>query len=135
MLNAYSMRMTSRGLGSDKAEILEEVLLIKFSLKHSLSIFAITHFQKTKYGCCPARIFKSTDMVVVLLAFSKAQIWLLSYWNFQKLKYGCCPAGIFKSSNMVVVLLAFLKKSRHGCRPVGTFKIKSPDMVDVLLEN
>ena len=50
MLNAYSMRMTSRKFRSEKAVILEEVLSIKFSLKHSPSIFAIAHFQKSKYG-------------------------------------------------------------------------------------
>ena len=68
MLDAYSVRMTSCGLGSEKAAILEEVLLIKFSLKYSLSIFAITHFQKSRYGCCPVGIFKSPDMVDILLA-------------------------------------------------------------------
>ena len=56
MLNAYSMRMTSCGHRSEKAALLEEVLSIKFSLKHSLSIFAIVHFQKSRYGCCPAII-------------------------------------------------------------------------------
>ena len=35
---------------------------------------------------------------------------------------------------MVVALLAFLKKFRHGCCLSDTFKIKSPDMVVVLLE-
>ena len=68
MLDAYSMRMTSRRLGSEKAAILEEVLSIKFSLKYSLSIFAITHFQKSRYGCCPASIFKSPDMADIQLA-------------------------------------------------------------------
>ena len=35
---------------------------------------------------------------------------------------------------MVVVLLTFLKKFKHGCYLAGTFKIKTPDMVVVLLE-
>ena len=35
---------------------------------------------------------------------------------------------------MVVIILAFLKKSRHGCCLSDTFKIKSPDMVVVLLK-
>ena len=61
-------------------------------------------------------------MVVVLLAFKKAQIWFLSYWHKKKPRYGCCLVGIFKikSSDMVVVLLAFLK-------------VKTPNMVVVLL--
>ena len=71
MLNAYSIRMTNRGLGSEKAPILEEVLSIKFSLKDYLLIFAITHFQKSRHGCCPTGIFNSPDMVDVLLALSK----------------------------------------------------------------
>ena len=49
MLNAYIMRMTSHGLRSEKVVILEEVLSIKFSLKHSLQIFAIAHIQKFIY--------------------------------------------------------------------------------------
>ena len=65
MLNAYSVRMTIRELGLKKVAILEKVLLIKFSVNHSLSIFKITHFQ-------------SLDMVVVLLAYSIVQIWLMS---------------------------------------------------------
>ena len=35
---------------------------------------------------------------------------------------------------MVVVLLTFFKNSTHGCRMVGTFKIKILDIVVVLLE-
>ena len=50
MLNAYSVRMTSCELRSEKAAILEEVLSIKFFFKHYFSIFTITHFQKSKYG-------------------------------------------------------------------------------------
>ena len=50
MLNAYNMRMTSHGFGSEKVVILEEVLSIKFSIKHFLSIFAIAYFQKFRYG-------------------------------------------------------------------------------------
>ena len=68
MLDAYSVRMISRRLRSEKAAILEEVLSIKFSLKYSLSIFAITHFQKSRYGFCPADIFKSPYMADILLA-------------------------------------------------------------------
>ena len=52
---------------------------------------------------------KNLDIVVVLLAFLKIQKLLLSCWHFEK-------------------------KSKHGCRPAGTFKIKSPDTVVVLLE-
>ena len=68
MLNAYSVRMTSRGLRSEKVAILEEVLSIKFYLKHSLSIFAIAHFQKS-------------DMADILLALTKVHIWLISCWH------------------------------------------------------
>ena len=49
MLNAYSVRITSCGLRSEKV-VLEEVLSIKFSLKHYLSIFTIVPFQKSRYG-------------------------------------------------------------------------------------
>ena len=45
MLNDYSVRMTSHKLELEKTAILEEVLSIKFSLKYSLSIFAISHYQ------------------------------------------------------------------------------------------
>ena len=45
MLKAYSEIMTSRGLRSEKAANLEDVLSIKLSLKHSLSIFAIAHLK------------------------------------------------------------------------------------------
>ena len=45
MLKAHSEIMTSRGLRLEKAANLEEVLSIKLSLKHSLSIFAITHLK------------------------------------------------------------------------------------------
>ena len=45
MLKAHSEIMTSRGLKSEKAANLEDVLSIKLSLKHSLSIFAITHLK------------------------------------------------------------------------------------------
>ena len=55
--------------------------------------------KKPRYGCCPTDIFKSLDMVVVLLAFLK------------KSRLGCRPAGTFK-----------IKKSRHGCCPAGIFK-------------
>ena len=96
MLNAYSVRMTSRGLGSEKAVILEKVLSIKFSVNHSLSIFKITHFQ-------------SLDMVVVLLAYSTVQIWLMSSWYT-------------KNPNMVDVLLVH-KKSKYGCCPTGILKV------------
>ena len=111
MLNAYNVRMTSHGLKSEKVSILEEVLSIKFSVKHSISIFAIVHFQKFRYGGYPTSTHKSLDMVVVLLTFKKKK----------KSKYGCCHVGIFKSTNMVVILLTFKKKK------------KSPDMTDILL--
>ena len=45
MLKAHSEIMTSRGLRSEKAANLEEVLSIKLSLKHSLSICAISHLK------------------------------------------------------------------------------------------
>ena len=45
MLKAHSNIMTSRGLRSEKVANLEEVLSIKISLKHFLSIFAITHLK------------------------------------------------------------------------------------------
>ena len=45
MLKAHSKIMTSRGLKLEKATNLEEVLSIKLSLKHSLSIFAIAHLK------------------------------------------------------------------------------------------
>ena len=47
MLKAHSKIMTSRGLRSEKAANLENVLSIKLSLKHSLSIFAIAHLKST----------------------------------------------------------------------------------------
>ena len=47
MLKAHSEIMTSRGLRSEKAENLEKVLSMKLSLKHSLSIFAITHLKSS----------------------------------------------------------------------------------------
>ena len=73
MLNAYSVRMTSHGLGSKKAAILEKVLSIKFSVNHSLSIFKITPLSKSRHGCCPAGIFNSPDMVDVLLVHKKSK--------------------------------------------------------------
>ena len=45
MLKAHNEIITSRGLRSKKAANLEEVLSIKLSLKHSLSIFAIAHLK------------------------------------------------------------------------------------------
>ena len=99
MLNAYSERMTNCGLKSEKDANLEEVLSIKLSLKHSLSIFAIGHF-------------KSLDMAVVLLAFKKKKKPRYGCHPssiFKKSRHGCCPAGIFKSLNMVALLQAFLK--------------------------
>ena len=45
MLKAHNEIMTSRGLRLEKAANLEEVLSIKLSLKHSLSIFAIAHLK------------------------------------------------------------------------------------------
>ena len=45
MLKVHSEIMTSHGLRSEKAANLEEVLSIKLSLKHSLSIFAIAHLK------------------------------------------------------------------------------------------
>ena len=49
MLKAHSEIMTSRRLRSEKAANLEEVLSIKLSLKHSLSIFANSPLKKP--GC------------------------------------------------------------------------------------
>ena len=80
MLNTYNERMTSCGLRLEKAANLEEVLSIKLSLKHSLSIFVITYFQ-------------SPDKADILMVKKKkAQIWLLSYWHS-------------KSPYMVIILL------------------------------
>ena len=45
MLKTHNKIMTSRGLRSKKAANLKEVLSIKLSLKHSLSIFAIAHLK------------------------------------------------------------------------------------------
>ena len=45
MLKAHNKIMTSCGPRSEKAANLEEVLSIKLSLKHSLSIFAIAHLK------------------------------------------------------------------------------------------
>ena len=45
MLKAHSEIMTSHRLRSEKAANLENVLSIKLSLKHSLSIFAIAHLK------------------------------------------------------------------------------------------
>ena len=47
MLKAHSEIMTSHGLRSEKAANLEEVLSIKLSLKHYLSIFAIAHIKSS----------------------------------------------------------------------------------------
>ena len=47
MLKAHNEIMTSRGLRSEKAANLEEVLSIKLSLKHSLLIFAIAHLKSS----------------------------------------------------------------------------------------
>ena len=64
MLNAYNEKMTSCGLRSEKVVNLEELLSIKLSLKTSLSIFAIAHFQ-------------SPDKANILLALIKVRVWLL----------------------------------------------------------
>ena len=45
MLKAHSEIMTSHRLILEKVVNLEEVLSIKLSLKHSLSIFAIAHLK------------------------------------------------------------------------------------------
>ena len=45
MLKAHNEIMISCGLILEKAANLEEVLSIKLSLKHSLSIFAIAHLK------------------------------------------------------------------------------------------
>ena len=74
-----------------------------------MRLLAGWYLSKSRHGCCPADIFKSSDIIVVLLTFLKIQTWLLSYWHLKK------------------------KESRHGCHPAGTFKIKSSDMVVVLL--
>ena len=47
MLKAHSEIMTSHRLRSEKAVNLEEVLSIKLSLKHALSIFAIPHLKSS----------------------------------------------------------------------------------------
>ena len=44
-VEAHNEIMTSRGLRSEKAANLENVLSTKFSLKHSLSIFVIAHLK------------------------------------------------------------------------------------------
>ena len=89
---------------------------------------------KVKYDCCPARIYKKKkkfshgcrhvgtfkikrpDIVVVLLAYLKIHIWLMSCWYK-------------KSPDMVVILLAYLKVHLWL---MSYWHIKSPDMVDVL---
>ena len=48
MLNAHSEIMTSYGLRLEKVANLEEVLLIKLPLKHSLSIFTIGHLKRSE---------------------------------------------------------------------------------------
>ena len=45
MLKAHNEIMTSCGLRLERAANLEEVLSIKLSLKHFLSIFAIAHLK------------------------------------------------------------------------------------------
>ena len=45
MLKAHNEIMTSHELRLEKVANLEKVLSIKLSLKHSLSIFAITHIK------------------------------------------------------------------------------------------
>ena len=50
MLKAHSEIMTSCELRSEKVANLENVLSIKLSLKHSLSIFAITHLKSPDGG-------------------------------------------------------------------------------------
>ena len=45
MLKAHDEIMTSRRLRSEKATNLENVLSIKLSLKHSLSMFAIAYLK------------------------------------------------------------------------------------------
>ena len=46
-VEAHNEIMTSRGLRSEKAANLENVLSTKFSLKHSLSIFVIAHLKSS----------------------------------------------------------------------------------------
>ena len=56
MLNAHNKIMTSYELRLKKAANLEELLLIKLPLKHSLSIFAIAHLQSPgKVDVLPAQ--------------------------------------------------------------------------------
>ena len=45
MLKAHIEIMTSRGLKLEKVANLEEVLLVKLSLKHFLLMFAIAHIK------------------------------------------------------------------------------------------
>ena len=45
MLKAHNEIMTSYGLRLEKAANVENVLSIKLSLKHSLSIFAMVHLK------------------------------------------------------------------------------------------
>ena len=47
MLKAHIEIMTSRGLRLKKTANLKEVLSIKLSLKHSLSIFTIAHLKSS----------------------------------------------------------------------------------------
>ena len=69
MLNAYRVRVTSCRLRSEKAAILEEVLSIKISLKHYISVFAISHFQKSRYD------------LYIFGIFPKTRLWLLTCWH------------------------------------------------------
>ena len=82
------------------------VVLLSF-LKAHIWLLSYWHFflKKPRYGCCPVDIFKSPDMVVVMLAF----------FFFLNSRHGCRPVDTFKikSPNMVVVLLEFLSNMTH----------------------
>ena len=73
MLNDYSVRMTCHGLGFDKVVILEEVLSIKFSLKRSLSIFTIAHYQSPDVAISLLETHQILDVASSLLALSKSR--------------------------------------------------------------
>ena len=86
MLNAYGMRMTSRKFRSEKAAILEEVLL-------KLCNSRLSKVQIWLRSCW----HKSPDKDDILLAVIKVRVWLLPcrHFFFKKPLYGCCHADIF----------------------------------------
>ena len=74
MLNAYSVRMTSCELRSEKAAILEEVLSIKFFFKHYFSIFTITHFKNPNMAAIMLALSEYQTVALSPLALAKVQI-------------------------------------------------------------